>query len=51
MKKRGIGYVTARAPDISIPISNLQARYVKLEYTKVNDGTGWCLALNEISVK
>jgi len=44
-------YVIARAPDISIPINNLQARYVKLEYTKVNDGTGWCLALNEISVK
>jgi len=44
-------YVIARAPDISIPINNLQARYVKLEYTKVNDGTGWCLALNEMSVK
>ncbi len=51
MKKGVIGYVVARAPDVSIPISNLQARYVKLEYTKVNDGTGWCLALNEMSVR
>ena len=44
-------YTVARAPDVSIPINNLQGRYIKLEYTKVNDGTGWCLALNEIGVE
>ena len=40
----------SRAPDVTIPI-NTPVRYIRLFYTKVNDGTGWSIAINEVGFK
>ncbi len=38
-----------RVADLNLPLE-ARGRYVRLRHTKVNDGTGWCLALNEFKV-
>lgn len=39
-----------RCNDLDLSLTGKSARYIKLAYTKVNDATGWCLALNEVTV-
>lgn len=39
-----------RASDISLTFEEIkQIRYIRLDHTRINDGTGWCLGIKELS--
>jgi len=37
--------------DFSFTTEGINARYVRLSYTKINDGSGWCLVVKEFTVE